>query len=90
MLKTINAMRARVTSGKFFEEVYYRGDQYVIERVGKPMAVVVPVEQFEQWRKEREEFFSLVDEIRERNREANPEALAGDVAAVVRAVRKRR
>jgi len=90
MRKTITAMRARGSLGQILEEVFYRGDQYVIERSGRAMAAVVPVEQFEQWRREREEFFRGIDEIRKRNSRARPEEIARDVARASRAVRKRR
>jgi len=88
--KTVTAMRARGNLGRILEEVYYRGDEYVIERSGKPMAAVVPVEQYEQWRKEREAFFALVDEVRERSKGVPSETIERDVAAAVRASRKRR
>jgi len=89
MVKEVNAYDARKKLGELLSEVYYRGDQYIIERSGKPMAAVVPVEQYEQWRKEREVFFALVDEVRERNRDVEPEAIQRDVAAAKRAARKR-
>jgi prevent-host-death family protein len=41
--KTINAMKARQNFGQMLEEVYYKGDQFVIERAGKPMAALVPL-----------------------------------------------
>jgi len=90
MRKTVNAMRARGKLGQILEEVYYRGDQYIIERSGKPMAALVPVEQYEQWQKEREAFFALVDEVRGRNREVQPEVIQEEVAAARRAARRRR
>jgi prevent-host-death family protein len=90
MRKTVNAVRARGKLGEILEEVYYRGDQYIIERSGKAMAAVVPVEQYEQWRKERDAFFSLVDEVRSRNVGAGPEDLQRDLTAAKRAARKRR
>jgi len=90
MRKTVNAVKARGSLGQILEEVYYRGDQYVIERSGKPMAAVVPVEQYEQWRTEREVFFQLVDEIRKGNKNARPEKIEQDVAAARRQARKRR
>jgi prevent-host-death family protein len=90
MRKTVNAMRARGNLGQILEEVYYRGDQYIIERSGRPMAAVVPVEQYEQWRKERKAFFDLVDEVRSGNVDAPPERIAQDVAAAKRTARKRR
>jgi len=90
MRKTVNAVRARGKLGEILEEVYYRGDQYIIERSGKAMAAVVPVEQYEQWRKERDAFFRLVDEVRSRNVDAGPEDLPRDLIAAKRAARKRR
>ena len=90
MRKTVSAMRARGNLGQILEEVFYRGDQYVIERSGKAMAAVVPVEQYEQWRKERDAFFRMVGELRKRNRGVRPAEVARDVAAASRGVRKRR
>ena len=80
MQKTISALKARRNLGQILEAVYYRGDQYVIERAGKPMAVVVPIEQFEQWRKKRREFFALIDKIRKRNEGKAPAQIERDTA----------
>ncbi|MGD0112641.1 MAG: type II toxin-antitoxin system prevent-host-death family antitoxin [Armatimonadota bacterium] len=90
MRRSVSALKARGNLGQILEGVYYRGDEYIIERAGRPMAAVVPVEQYEQWRREREEFFTLVDEVRERNRNIPAQEVARDVAAAVRAARKRR
>jgi len=49
--KTINAMKARQTFGQILEEVYYKGEQFVIERAGRPMAAVVPLSLLEEWQK---------------------------------------
>lgn len=90
MRKTVSAVRARGKLGELLEEVYYRGNQYVIERAGKPMAAVVPVEQYEQWRKEREAFFELVEEIRSRNAAVKPENVEQDIASARRKRRRAR
>jgi len=90
MRKTVSAVRARGNLGQILEEVYYRGDQYIIERSGRAMAAVVPVEQYEQWRAERDAFFKLIDEIRSRNKGVKLEQIERDVAAAVKTVRKRR
>ena len=44
-VKTINAMKARQNFGQMIEEVYYKGDQFIIERAGKPMAALIPLSQ---------------------------------------------
>jgi hypothetical protein len=36
---------------------------------GKPAAAIVPFELLEQWQKERERLFAVVDEVQERNRD---------------------
>jgi prevent-host-death family protein len=50
--KTINAGKARQNFGQLLEQVYYRSDQFLIERAGKPMAAVVPLSQLEEWQKQ--------------------------------------
>jgi len=54
MVKTINALKARQNLGQLVEEVDYKGDQFIIERNGKPMAAVVPLWQLEERSKRRE------------------------------------
>jgi prevent-host-death family protein len=49
--KIINAMKARKYFGQMLEEVYYKGDRFIIERAGKPMAAVVPLSQLEELQK---------------------------------------
>ena len=50
-VKKINALKARQSLGTLLEHVYYRDEQFIIERAGKPMAAVVPVWQLEEWQK---------------------------------------
>ena len=46
-VKKINAMRMRQSLGELLNEVYYRGDTYIVERDGKPMAALIPLLQLE-------------------------------------------
>ena len=87
MEKTISAMAARRKLGQVLEEVYYQGNQFIVERAGKPMAVVVPLDQYQQWKERREQFFAMIDEVRGRNEDATPEAIEAEVEGAVRAVR---
>jgi len=45
--KTINAGKARVNFGQMLDEVFYKGDRFIIERDGRPMAAVIPLSQLE-------------------------------------------
>jgi hypothetical protein len=53
------------------EEGYYKGDQFVIERAGKPMAAVIPVWQLEEWQKHHERPTTGPDTIKERKRQSH-------------------
>ena len=88
MAKKVSALKARRNLGQLLEEVYYRGDQCVIERAGRPMAAVVPLWQLKEWEKRRDRFFAAVDEVREHNEDVEPEAIEGEVSKAVSAVRK--
>ena len=46
--KKINAMKARQAFGQILEEVFYRGEQFIIERAGKPMAALIPLSLLEE------------------------------------------
>ena len=87
MVKKVTALKARQNLGQLLEKVYYNGDQYVIERAGRPMAAVVPVWQVEERQKRRERFFSMMEEVWRKNKKVKPATLEREVAAAVRAVR---
>src|SRR5215831_3177268 len=87
MIKKVNALKARQNFGQMLEEVYYKGDQFVIERAGKPMAAVVPLWQLEAWQQRREQFFAAVEDVHKRNRRVKPEVIEQEVNEAVRAVR---
>lgn len=89
MVKKINALKARKNLGQLLEEVYYKDDQYVIERAGRPMAAVIPVWQLEERRKRRERLFGMVEEVWEKNKKETPEVIEREVQEAVKAVRAR-
>jgi prevent-host-death family protein len=59
MLKKISAMKARQNLGQLLNEVSIRGDAYIIERAGKPLAALVDMERFQQL--EEDQSFALQD-----------------------------
>ena len=87
MLKTINALKARRNLGQLLEEVFYKGDQFVIQRAGKPMAVVISPSEYEAYRKQREEDMQGLDSIREKNKGVKLEEIEKDVQEAIEAVR---
>ncbi len=88
VVKKINALKARQQLGELLEGVYYRGDQYIIERAGKPMAAVVPLWQLEEWQQRRAQFFTKVEALWDKTKDVAPEVIEQEVDEAVRTVRK--
>ena len=67
-VKTINALKARQNFGQMIEEVFYRDEQFIIERAGRPMAAVVPVWKLEEWQKYHDRAQRSLETIKDRKR----------------------
>ena len=87
VVKKVNALKARQNLGKLLEEVYYQGDQFIIERAGKAMAAVVPLWQLEEWQQRRERLFAAVEDVHQLNQKVKPDMIERDVQDALRAVR---
>jgi len=89
MEKRISAVQARRGFGQLLEEVFYRGDQVLVERAGRIMAVVVSPEVYQQWKKQRDEDFSIFHGLQERNADADPEEVERDIREGIAEARKK-
>lgn len=63
MKQALGVTEARKEFSTIIEQVQYRGDSYIINRYGKPAAAVVPIEVYESWQRQREEFFDLIRDL---------------------------
>ncbi|MDP3014589.1 MAG: type II toxin-antitoxin system Phd/YefM family antitoxin [Candidatus Subteraquimicrobiales bacterium] len=88
MIKITTAIMARKKFGQLLEEVFYRRDEFIIERAGKPMAVLIPIQEFEKWQKQREKDFMIFDKIRAKAKGAKIEEVEKEVTEAVVKVRK--
>ncbi len=88
MEKTVSAFEARRNFGEILQDVAANGDNIVVERHGRPVAVVVPVHVYEQWQRSRARFF---DSVREAAEHANmsPNDAESLVQETIEAIRKR-
>lgn len=87
MEKSIGVTKARDQIRSIVDEVQYRGDKYVINRHGKPAVAVVPVEIYENWKKQRMRLLTLIQEVQDANPDADPEEVMQDVLDAQQAVR---
>ena len=65
MLKKISALKARQNLGRVMNEVALRGDDYIIERSGKPLVAVIPLEKYQQLQRDLDDFFEEVKDFRQ-------------------------
>jgi prevent-host-death family protein len=90
MKKRISAVEARKGLGEILEGVYYRGDEVVIERAGRPMAVFIPPHIYENMERRREEFWKRIEEVQERNKDVPGDLLLAEAEEAIEEVRRNR
>lgn len=88
MKRTLSAVEARKRLGEILEGVYYRGDEVIIERAGKPMAVVVPAHVYESIKANRERLLELFEKNWEGNKDIPAEEIEAAVMNAMREVRR--
>lgn len=60
MERMLGLTKAREEFSTIIEQVQHQGDSYVISRHGKPAAAVVPIQVYEEWKRQRNEFFGFI------------------------------
>jgi len=89
MIKTLTAIKARQNLGEVLEEVYYNGDQFIIERAGKPMAAVVPLWQVQARAKHQQRVSGMLDKLWGSRPSGKTATIEREVAEAVRTVRSK-
>ncbi len=89
MKRTVTAIDARRRLGELLESVHLRGDEVVIERAGKPMAVVIPAELYEQLMRGREHLWDRIEAAQAGNDDLSDDDVAAAVEQALAEVRKR-
>ena len=87
MAKRMGSREARNNFADLLGRVHYKGETVIVERSGKPMVAVIPVEMFEQLLAEREARFAVVDSIRERLPDIPEDEVFQDVAEALASIR---
>jgi prevent-host-death family protein len=83
----IGARDLRQKFAEILGKVGFGGDVAVVERSGKPMAAIIPIEMYQQLVAEREARFQIVEKIRNAQAERPLDEVEKDVAAAIKRVR---
>jgi prevent-host-death family protein len=88
MLKRISAIKVRQNLGQVMNEVALKEDEYIVERAGKPLVAIIPIEQYQRMKGEREDFFRLTDEIQKEAAKSDSNVIDTEIEEAVQAYRK--
>jgi len=88
MLKRISAIKVRQNLGQVMNEVSLKEDEYIVERAGKPLVAIIPIEQYQRLKGEREDFFLTVQDIQTRTRKSDTGSIDSDIEEAIRTYRR--
>ena len=88
MVKRMSAKEARSHFADLLGLVHYSGEAVIVERRGKPFAVVISPDEYEKLLQERQKRFAILDEIRAKNQGTSPEEAEIDAAREISALRR--
>lgn len=84
----MSSREARANFSELLGSVYFTKNPVIVEKKGKAMAVVISPDQYKQLEKIKADGWAVVDEIRKRNADKDPDEVYRDVTAVVEQVRQ--
>jgi prevent-host-death family protein len=88
MLKKISAMKARQNLGQLLNEVSIRGDSYIIERAGKPLAALVDMKRFQQLQEDQDAALKVLQKFWGKMAGADNQEIGDAIEEALRKARK--
>lgn len=90
VVKRYSSREARANFAELLGMVYYTKEPVIVEKKGKPYAVLISPEQYDAIEKAEQRTWQLIDQLREQNADQDPDDILADVTAEVEAVRQER
>lgn len=87
-MRTMSAREARANFSDLLGSVYYTKEAIMVEKKGKPYAVVISPEDYAALENVRARGFAAIDAIQTRNADKSEADVLADVTADVEAVRR--
>ena len=89
-VKRMGAREARNNFADLLGSVYYGHETVIVERSGKPMVAVIPVDLYEQLMAEREKRFQTLEELLARVPQYPEDEVEADIEEAIAAIRASR
>ena len=87
-MRTMSVRDARANFSELLGSVYYTNNPIVVEKKGKPYAVVISPRQYERLKLEEERDWMLIDNLRAKNADKDPDEVYKEVTKIVEEVRQ--
>jgi prevent-host-death family protein len=87
VVRHISSRDARANFADLIGSVYYTNEAVIVERKGKPVAVIVSPAEYQALQETKARDWALIEQLQTRNAEHNPDTVLADVTAEVEAVR---
>lgn len=89
MEKVVGAFEARQSLGKLIEEAYYKKDSIIIERSGRPMAVLISIDNYQEWQRlARQQVMTMIDSVHKRTAKVSSAELDADAKTALKQLRQ--
>jgi prevent-host-death family protein len=88
MVKRVSAKEARSNFGDLLGFVYYSKQAVIVEKRGRPFAVIINPEDYDRLLRERRDRFAIFDEIASRNPNVTPDEAEADADREIAAFRR--
>jgi prevent-host-death family protein len=89
MVKKLPALKARQNLGQVMNEVALRGDEYIVERAGKPLVAIISMDKYRMLEQDRDAALEALNGIWKKMKGEDPETIERTIDDAVKAVRKR-
>ncbi len=88
MVKKISAMKVRQNLGQVMNEVALRGDDYIVERAGKAIVAIIPMEKYQRLQQDLDDFYSAVKEFQKSVKDVEPQELDAAIEEAIQAAKR--
>jgi len=90
MVKHMSSREARANFADLLGAVYYTGEAVVVEKKGKPVAVVISPAAYQALTETSARDWAVIEKLQAANADRDPDAVLADVTAAVEEVRAQR
>jgi prevent-host-death family protein len=91
MEKIVGAFEARRNLGTLIAEAYYRKESFIIKNHGRPMAAIIPIEDYERLQQlAKDQVFVFLQSVWEKNKDVPAAKLEQDVKRALTMLHKER